>query len=254
MTGASSVFSSVRAFADPYKPGWSHTLDTLWGLNSGGPVPGQPGNNPQTREFFEHYLDYAILASSSDSIGDLQFDITVLQPIHYIYIFVPPEFKWLAPTKEEAIWTDITNDYEFIYTSTRSAYDPIAPSWVRVRVGVDYGYDTAFTIVPGMYHIRLFDLRAPEVAGLYHFKIYTNLGSIGAANFPVIVVKNELNPAYVAVTVRANYNFPPVLVSGSVMADGTTPEGRAVKGAAYWGPWSSRLLDPSGTPGNEYLV
>jgi hypothetical protein len=249
--------------ADPYKIGWSHTLGTVWGM---------PGGAAQTRQFMERYLDYAILASSSDSIGDLQFDIVIPTGmptvVNWIDIFVPPEFKWNPDlTIAESIWTDITNDYQFIwgdFRNPRSIYDPIAPGYTRVRIGLSLGpgwgpLGGTMTIVPGTYHIRLFNLRAPSVAGLYHFKIYagTSAGyaSIGAANFPVMVVKSELNPAFVAVTVRTHAFTAPPFVSGMVTAEGTTPEGRAVSGVGYWGPneFVGNNLTP-GAAGAEYRL
>ena len=214
--------------ADSSKPGWSHTLDTLWGTQDG---------DAQRRQVFDHYLDYAILASTSYSIGDLQFDIQVLEPITYIYIYVPPEFKWLSEvnaTRAESIWTDITNDYQFIGAGDVTMYDPIAPNWARSdRSSRDLRCFT--TIEPGIYHVRFFNLRAPEVAGLYHFKIYVDGHSIGAGNFPFIIVKSELNPAWVEATVRTELYFNPPLVSGYVMAEGTTPEGRDVKAMGLLG-------------------
>jgi len=229
---------------DSYKPGWSHTLDTLWG-NQSTPVPGEPDTNPQTRQVFDKYLDYSILASASDSVGDLQFDFTIPPVVGantYIDIYVPPEFTWLAPTREESIWTDVTNDYQYIWTSTRSSYDPIAPNWVRVRIGRDQWFGQhGVVLIPGTtYHVRLFDLKAPSVAGLYHFKIYVSGVSIGAGNYPFVIVKNELNPAWVQVTVRTHAyavaGWPFAFSSGSVLAEGTTPEGRAVSAIGYWGP------------------
>jgi len=249
--------------ADTYKSGWSQTLDTLYGTQyanqpEGKPdtaatndlFPGKPDNNDQTRQVFDKYLDYAILASGSDSIGDFQFDFTIPtanlggQTIYGIAIYVPPEFTWLGPTKTESVWTDITNDYQYVYISHRTLYDTIAPDWTRVWIGADLSdYGVGYTqMAPGnTYHVRLFNLRAPEVAGLYHFKIYWedssyNLNSIGVGNYPFVIVKNELNPAWVEVSVRADFNFSPTVVSGQVTAEGTTPEGRAVKGVAYWGP------------------
>lgn len=233
---------------DEYKPGWSHTLDTLWDVQA-------MGDGSQRRQVFDNYLDYAILASGSDSVGDLQFDIQVLEDISFIDIYVPPEFTWLAPTREESIWTDITNDYAYIWTSTRNAYDTIAPSWVRVRVGMHDWWGSTMTIEPGTYHIRLFNLRAPEVAGLYFFKIYVDGTSIDVGNYPFTIVKTELNPAFVQVTVRAAFNFEPIVVSGKVTAEGTTPEGRTVKGVAYWGP--NDLLaysEVAGEPGGLYMT
>ncbi len=223
---------------------WSFTLDTLWDT--------QGVNEEQKRQLFDNYLNAAILASGSDSIGDLQFDIRLIRNVSWIDIFVPPEFTWLGPTREESVWTDITNDYNYIWTSTRHPYDTIAPGWRRVRIGMESWYGNLMNITAGLYHIRLFDLRAPEVAGLYHFKIYYGLYdysyfSIGAGNFPLIIVKTELNPAIVEVTVRTHAFPAPPLVSGRVMASGTTPEGRAVEGIAWWGP--NEFIGNSFVPG-----
>ena len=242
--------------SDQYKLGWSHTLDTLWGTQAGAtfpalgeattPGPGTPESNAQTHQVFDDYLDYAILVSGSKSIGDLQFDIQVLTAINYIDILVPPEFEWLASTKEESVWTDITNDYQYISVSTRSIYDLIAPRWVRIRIG--HGFIESLTIPSGIYHVRLFNLGAPEMAGLYHIKIWVNepllpptlrYHSIGAGNYPFIVVKAELDPAWIEVVVRTqSYRGPPSgpLVSGRVQAQGVTSTGRSVVAVGYWGP------------------
>jgi hypothetical protein len=235
--------------ADAYKIGWSHTLDTLWNTQD----TGTPYSGDQSRQVFDNYLDYAILAKST---GDLQFDLTVMSPIGWIDIYVPPEFTWLGPSKEESIWTDITNDYQFIWTYTTTAYDQIAPGWTRVYIGLDQEFANSVTIQPGVYHIRFFNLQAPERAGLYHFKIYVGYPggwagssggginpeySIGAGNFPFVIVKTELNPAYAAFIIRTHAFGGPDVASGSyvsgwIHAEGTTPEGRAVEGVAYWGP------------------
>jgi len=248
---------------DSWKPAWSHTLDTLWGTQGTGNHPGTWDGNTQTRELFDEYLNYAILASASDSVGDLQFDFTIpvtvpATVVTRIDIFVPPEFEWLAPTRQEAVWTDITNDWEQILVSRQSAYSPIAPNWIRVRVGQDNAFGGRMNITAGTWHVRLFDLRAPTTAGLYHFKIYATYAqgpagftagyhSIGVGNYPVIVVKSELNPAWVEATVRTHAQNAPPFVSGRVVADGTTPEGREVQA---WGFWSvNDFVANSATPG-----
>ena len=221
--------------ADGFNPGWSHTLGTLAGVedltHSGG----------QRRQVFEKYLDYAILASGSDSIGDLQFDFMIMphggptSNVSAIDIFVPPEFQFKGATPDESVWSDITNDYQFISVSTRSAYDMVAPNWNRVEVGAQGGWD----ISPGIYHIRILDLRAPEIAGIYFFKIawWDADGTqhiLHVADYPFVVVKTDLNPAYIEVTVRTDLHYAPPFASGRVIAVGTTPEGRSVTGATYF--------------------
>lgn len=238
--------------ADDFKIGWSHTLDTLWGTQDGAlfPPPGSPENNAQTRQLFDNYLDYAILAKST---GDIQLDLNIVETIGGVRLYIPPEFTFLAPTIEESVWTDITNDYSFsAQVSTRWAYDTIAPGWTRISFGPDYYGTNTLVVEPGLYHIRLFNLQAPSVAGLYHIKIYyfeVNNGafSIGAGNYPIMIVKDELNPAYIAVTVRTNLGFTPPYVSGRVTAEGTTPEGRAVSAVGYFGP--NEWLGDSDVPG-----
>ena len=182
-------------------------------------------------------MDYAILASATgttSSVGDLQFDITVLDTVTAIELWVPPEFKFTAPTVQESVWTDLTNDYLSLTVITASQYDPVAPGWTRLIWGINYWGDgptpstpLGSTIDPKIdpstgeivpYHIRLFNVAAPDIAGLYHFKIYywdgelssdidnplywNNYHSLGAGNFPIMIVKSELNPAWVEATVQ----------------------------------------------------
>jgi len=228
--------------SDAWKVGWGLTLDTLWNATT--------GDAGQKKQIFDKLNDFAILTSTpdSDSIGDLQFDIQVLSPethptVAGILVYVPPEFKFLSD-KYESVWTDITNDYEFIYMYTANAYDSVAPGWTVIQIGGDNGPNNGFSSIPmGTYHLRLFNLRAPEAAGLYHFKMaYVSDWGVGTAyllnpgNYPIIIAKSELNPAYVEVTVRTAANTARPYVSGRVLAEGTTPEGRSVSGIVYWGP------------------
>jgi len=225
---------------DEYKPGWSHTLDTLRGTQGGGAQSGQ---------IIDRYLDYAILASSSDSIGDFQFDFTVLAPISDIRIYVPSNFTFAytssgygdATTSDMiySVWTDITNDYSYISVGVLGLDDPIAPNWHRIEIGrlpAPGSLLPSFVIVPGLYHVRLFQMRAPFAAGLYHFKIYVNGVSLGAGNFPIVIVKSSLNPAYATGLVALRRLGATTLVSGRVVASGTTSTGKYAEAVAYFGP------------------
>jgi hypothetical protein len=235
----------VRVFLRPgvrdeYKPGWSHTLDTLRGTQ---------GGVSQFRQIIDRYPDYAILASASDSIGDFQFDFQVFAPISDIRIYVPSNFTFAytssgygdATTSDKiySVWTDITNDYSYISVRALGLDDPIAPDWQLVEIGrlpIAGSLLPSFMIVPGLYHIRLFQIRAPFTAGLYHFKIYVNGISIGAGNFPIIIVKSGLNPAYVTGLVELRGLAAAMLVSGRVVASGTTSIGKYAEAVAYFGP------------------
>ena len=109
---------------------WSHTLDTLRGAQ---------GGEAQRDQIFKRYRDYAVLASSVDSVGDLQFDFWIVEPVSDIRIYMPSNFTFgynsvgygdaTTSDKVYSVWTDITNDYSYISVSTVNGEDPIAPGW-----------------------------------------------------------------------------------------------------------------------------
>jgi hypothetical protein len=237
---------------DPYKPGWSQTLGTL---------------REHPEEVTNKYLDYAILASTetSASIGDLQFDITLQSTFQGgLGICIPPEFEFLKPDGTPAttssemrfnVWTDITNDYNFIWVGKRGGFEAYCPLWTRVVIGFPgaWGPDNdaaplAGTVWdPGTYHVRIMNLKAPTVAGVYHFKIgvsaYYPLSSANAFDvndWPIIIVKSELNPAYISGIVGLCLDVPCATLDtsryGKVTAEGTTSEGRTVSAAYYFAP------------------
>ena len=226
---------------------WSHTLDT---------VRGAQGGEAQRQQIIKRYQDYAILASMSDSIGDLQFDLWIVHAISDIRIYVPSNFTFAyvssgygdATTADKlySVWTDITNDYSYISVRTLADDDPIAPGWQVVEVGRIPTLTLpipSFMILPGLYHIRLFQMRAPFTSGLYHFKIYVNGVSIGAGNFPIIIVKSSLIPAYVTGLVALRGLAPATLVSGRVVAAGPTSLGGYAEAVAYFGPADFETAD-----------
>jgi hypothetical protein len=210
---------------DPYNPGFSHTLGTL-------------ATNPDL--VIAQYLEYAIL---TDSVGDLQFDVMVNVPINVLRIYVPGEFSFTRNAGADqgsadyrfSVWTDITNDYDYITVSLRASDDSVAPNWYRITIGDTRDLGPTLVIEPSLYHVRLLALKAPEAFGVYHFKIFVDVGdgyvSIPVEDYPIIVVKGELNPAYIIGTVSAETN-----VFGKVTASGTTAEGRSVTGQFYFSP------------------
>jgi hypothetical protein len=235
---------------DPYHPGWSQTLGTL---------------RDHTEEVTSHWQDYAILASTdtSASIGDLQFDITFGADFTgAIRIWVPPQFTFMKPDGTEAttaneraynVWTDITNDYGYIGVSKRYFLDSRAPDWYRITVGLYYtspGLESdvlyaGLTIPAGTHHIHLFNLKAPSVAGVYYFRVallspYPTYLAFDPNDWPIIIVKNEVNSGYVIGTVGPCGDLPCTVavpgLYGMVQADGTTPTGRSVSAAYYFGP------------------
>lgn len=170
--------------------------------------------------------------------GDLLFELTLNGNYSSIDIYVPPEFKGLDQGDTSNVWTNSTNDYNLISIRVMDSWDVRAPGWWRVRVsnitspkreGEEYGLA-----------LRLFNLTAPSVAGRYFFKVFLNETiSIGAKNFPTVVVEADINPAYISGTVR--YGGPdlkrygkPLDRPGKVLASGLTPDGRRVEAVAYF--------------------
>ena len=205
---------------DPYKPGFSHTLGTLRDDFDFDAVIGQ-------------YLEYAVLTGS---IGDLEFIFTTEVTLGYIEITYPCEFTF-TQTTVGSVWTDITNDYGFIDVNTDDCV---------VTVGSHADFGENLVIYPGVYHIRLLGMKAPEKFGLYYFQIATDLEEDGIPqeNWPIIVVKGELNPGYITGIVSADSGLTDLVVT----AAGTTPEGRTVEGLFYFAEDSVLECPNAGCP------
>jgi len=243
--GVRDEYKSNAVFA------WSHTLDTLRGAQ---------GGDAQRRQVIDRFQDYAILASMSDSVGDFQFDLWTVRNVSNIRIYMPSNFTFAYSSSDNetlasldgaySVWTDITNDYSYISTTTVAEDDPIAPGWQRIEIGrmpTPALPMPSFMIRPGLHHIRLFKVRAPFTAGLYHFKIYIDGRTIGDGNFPVAIVKASMQPAYVTGRVLLRGLFPPTNASGRVVATGSTPLGRYMEAVAYFGPRDFEAADVRGS-------
>jgi hypothetical protein len=186
---------------DPNNPGFSQTLGTL-------------RDNPEL--VIDQYLEYAVLASST---GDFEFIVSTQTTLGYIEITYPCEFTFTQTSIKYSVWTDITNDYGYIDNSADDCT-------VTIGSHVDLGEN--LVIYPGTYVIRLFAMKAPDKFGLYYFQIATDLepDGINPVNWPIVIVKGELNPGYVTGIVSADSG----LTDGLVAISGTTPEGRSVNG------------------------
>jgi len=218
---------------------------------------------------FNVTLEYPRSFILQETVGDLVFKLNLRAPVNRTDIYIPPEFK--VNTGKGYVWSSINNSYAQIGISKLSSSHKTAPNWYDVSVansGNKTGpssYPSKGTIWPGNYTVRLFNTTAPSVVGRYFFKVFTNGTSIGAMNFPSVVVSADPNPAYVSGFVRygghvngsgyggdpaASYYGHPIGSSGpagllngteggKVMAMGVTPEGRIVVGQAYFNSTSS---------------
>jgi len=156
-----------------------------------------------------------------------------------IEIWIPPEFKGI--TKENIV-ASFTNDWGNIgSTSVYDKEDQIVPKWTRIRVRTDrmlpvytgkYMVFGNSTLGDTWYYVRVNNVIAPTIAGKYFFKIgltYVRdpapdgasgvtgygyrtatvwLGNpfannyTGVYNFPVLLVKGEVDPAVIDGTIR----------------------------------------------------
>jgi len=124
-------------------------------------------------------------------------------------IYIPPDFSGLTTSNT---WTSFTNNYDshIIQLSRLSSSDEIGPSWWKASLSLsvtnnpsDVNPANQTFLVPGQtQYIRLFQVTSPTTAGRYFFKAFINGISVGAQNFPTIVVKASRDPAYISGTLR----------------------------------------------------
>jgi hypothetical protein len=220
-------------------------------------------------------IDYPKSTILANITGELLFNIT-LTTLNYtdgtypdsvkksVSIYIPPEF--IINNRVESIWTSFTNDYSpsSIYLTSAFSNDPIAPNWTILTINNLNITKTTEDVKKRVFienktqYIRIFNVTSPSIAGRYFFKVFININyqaySIGANNFPTIVVKGDLNPAYVSGIVVNGEPTPPALYGmpiddtvypdgtvllptgygGRVYAEGLTNEGGEVYGQAFF--------------------
>lgn len=214
---------------------------------SPGKIPDTLGIGKENDHFlgnssFRVKLEYPRSFILQETVGDLSFLINLSDSRRRIEIYIPPEFK--VTSSKSYVWSNITNDYGNIGITKAGSFDSVAPNWYKVSI-------TSGAIDPGIYSIRIFDVTAPSIVGLYFFKVFTDRTTIGAEYFPSVVVSADPNPAYISGTVRygghlnASFYGRPIasLLSGTnggkVQATGITADGRIVVGQAFFNSSSS---------------
>lgn len=201
--------------------------------------------------------DYPKSTILVDTVGDLLFKITIVQKRFGVRIYIPPEFGPISVTN---VWTSATNDYNSISVAKLGSTDLIGPDWWlitiepilnpnnKTRIGIPIPALDSNVVFPYTFYVRVFSIKAPSIAGRYFFKIFrlehsdsSTYTSIGAEKFPTLVVKGDVDPAYISGTILYGgsdyygyYYGRPVDVPGKVVATGITPEGRLVRAQAYF--------------------
>src|SRR5208282_209997 len=155
-------------------------------------------------------LSYPSSSILTNTVGDLLFAVTLRRIGIYqsVNIFIPPDFTGLSGTTQ--VWTSFTNDYNpnslrFLQVGST---DSVAPNWWEIQI--QNIIVTPFTTDPAKgefqndttEYVRLFAVTSPTIAGRYFFKVFLNDTSIGANNFPTLVVKASKDPAYISGVLR----------------------------------------------------
>jgi hypothetical protein len=224
------------------------------------------GYVPPAEQMLNYYSpDSAII---TDTTGGLTFYINVTDLVDYLTIWniteevsyklviaIPPEFtpvaNWTAG-ETTGVSTSITNDYACIATGQFASDHDVAPGWWYIMVTAETVPDHAdqgFLYPPNMdpyldrqartgdfagcYSVSTGNLKAPSCAGKYFFKIFvdqdgTYVESVPSENYPVLLVKGELDPGYIEgrVLYCGSYYYgyfygSPITKAGRVIAEGT---------------------------------
>ena len=203
-------------------------------------------------------LDYPKSTILTSITGELMFNVTPTtfnytssedsnSIIKSIYIYIPPEFS--INNGISSVWTSFTNDYNpsSISLTTASSNDPIAPNWpvlgiFNLNITKSHEEVRRRTFIENStQYVRVFNVTSPRLSGRYFFKIFVMINgmtySIGSHNFPTIVVKGALNPAYVSGVVRYGDSWQPNLygrpLDSTIHPDGTTLLPKGYGGRVY---------------------
>jgi len=253
----------------------------------------------------------AVLASTidHDSVGDLIFAINFSQPQAFaphedfvyrnIAIYVPaPVFDKTGALVQDGfepaggidwdsgentnIVTTITDNYGNIFVTRADRNDPFEPgSWILYITAPNNITFTAARNWSEWYYIRINQMRAPQVAGTYFFKIFLDShypvrrqgplpslisSTMPMENWPVLLVKGEVDPAIIWGTVRYGdtnstlYGLP-LNLPGRVRAVGIATDpltglssGRPVEARGYFNATSQGHFEVEGVASGIYDV
>jgi len=199
---------------------------------------------------------------------------------YWLVIAIPPEFTpqadWVNG-ETTGVSTSITNDYALIRTGQFAYDDDVAPNWWYIKISAATVPDHDGSVYAsqgelyapgedpypdrqvrtgdfaGCYWVSTGSLKAPSCAGKYFFKIFvdqdgTYVESIPAENYPILLVKGELDPGYISgkILYCGSYYYgyfygDPIWKPGRVVAEGEAidpvtnePTGRKVCAVGYF--------------------
>jgi hypothetical protein len=293
-------------------------LDSYSGITSNPPGYQSPFTTFEqpTQEAANSYSpEGAILTSTPDhdSVGDLIFAVNFSQPeaftahkptLNFTYsaiaIYIPaPVFDKTGTLVQDGfepagginwdggentnIVSTITDNYANIFITRADRNDPFSPgSWLLYITAPNNITFTAARKWSEWYYIRINQMKAPEVAGRYFFKMFLDnhypVRSQGATptlinstmpmeNWPVVLVKGEADPAIVYGTVRygdaasstlygSPLNLPGRVRAIGVASDPLTGEstGRGVEARGYFNATSEGHFEVEGVAPGIYDI
>ena len=250
-SGENTYVGSPNIASDTLSPGYQAPYPQ-------GNPPGAPSSWYQLESDAYSPFGAVLVGSTGDLIFALNATAGFTGRWQGVDILIPPGFS--VPGTPQIVST-ITNDYSAITVARISANDRYAPGWTLVRVLADAGFDSSspsatpyydhqgidFSTAGEWYYVRVNGVLAPAIAGRYFFKIFLEGGSasicgeegtgmgggslpggscsefIPTENWPVMLVKGEVDPAIVTGTVRyGGYNASlyglPIQEAGRVLA------------------------------------
>ncbi|HUO42758.1 MAG TPA: hypothetical protein VMU35_07240, partial [Methylomirabilota bacterium] len=181
------------------------------------------------------------------------------------------------------IVTTITDDYGSISVQRADATDPFGPGWwiIQIRApssGISF---TAAHKWSEAYYVRINQMKAPGTAGRYFFKMFLNDSfplhsqsptrplfgeAMPMENWPVLLVKGEVDPAIVSGTIRYGdlnstlYGLP-IQLPGVVRAVGIATDpvtgqitGRSVEARGYFNATNQGHYEVEGVASGIYDI
>jgi hypothetical protein len=180
------------------------------------------------------------------------------------------------------IVTTITSDYGSIFVTRADMNDPFEPgSWIiyiqAPPSGITFNFNKNFD---NWYYIRINQMKAPLTAGRYFFKMFLNdsypvhtgasanliAGTVPMENWPVLLVKGEVDPAIISGTLRygvldstlygKTINLPGMVRAVGVANDPLTnePTGRAVEAREYFNATAQGHYEIEGVASGVYDI
>ena len=180
------------------------------------------------------------------------------------------------------IITTITNDYGSIFVTRADMNDPFEPgSWIiyieAPPSGITFNFNKHFD---NWYYIRINQMKAPFTAGRYFFKMFLNdsypvhgaasakliAGTVPVENWPVLLVKGEVDPAIISGTLRygdlnstlygQRIHLPGLVRAVGVANDPLTnePTGRAVEARGYFNATAQGHYEIEGVASGVYDI